>query len=367
MYGVILLVDFVAQSIFAVCNRGSVNRIANKRAGKPASRFKQPLDDGTLLCPEADVSITVVGYREADEDWRKCLRSLQQQTLRPRHLIAVVDGDAPADQEMAKAFDEELRGKSARVIHLPLLLHGLFRQTYDEALIKFEGPKMSNSRWAKFGRWLGNKQTPAEVYALAIARQRIVDQVEVWNDEFSIDRYENVCFTQPHSHKRGAMFTAFAMALWACRTRDGIFTTDSDTLLETNALDEMYCLLSSEERIGGVTAEVKISNRADSFLSRMCSVRYLSAFQLERAAQSLWRCVGCLSGPMAMYKSSSLSTILGPWALQTFMGKETTFGDDRHLSNQLLVHGYYTRYTHRTFCESESPATFVRWVKQQTR
>jgi len=70
---------------------------------------------------------------------------------------------------------------------------------------------------------------------------------------------------------------------------------------------------------------------------------------------------------MAMYKSSSLSTILGPWALQTFMGKETTFGDDRHLSNQLLVHGYYTRYTHRTFCESESPATFVRWVKQQTR
>ena len=91
------------------------------------------------------------------------------------------------------------------------------------------------------------------------------------------------------------------------------------------------------------------------------------AFNIERACQSTWRCVSCLSGPMSMYRSGDLETILFPWNLQTFGGKHTTFGDDRHLTNQLLAHNLHTRYTHRTWCESESPTQFVRWVAQQTR
>lgn len=109
------------------------------------------------------------------------------------------------------------------------------------------------------------------------------------------------------------------------------------------------------------------SGTAPSPFARLCSARYWFAFNVERACQSLWRCVGCLSGPMSMYRASDLETILGPWNLQTFGGKETTFGDDRHLTNQLLAHGLKTRYTHRTWCDSESPTVFVRWVAQQTR
>lgn len=60
-------------------------------------------------------------------------------------------------------------------------------------------------------------------------------------------------------------------------------------------------------------------------------------------------------------------SILSPWILQTFLGKETTFGDDRHLTNRLLSLGHKTVYTHKAVCESDSPAGYVRWVKQQTR
>jgi hyaluronan synthase len=136
---------------------------------------------------------------------------------------------------------------------------------------------------------------------------------------------------------------------------------------ESNALDEMYTLLASSPDLGGVTADVKIWNRNESFLALMCDIRYWFAFNVERACQSFWGCVTCISGPMGLYRAYDLDRILGPWSLQFFAGKETTFGDDRHLTNRLLSLGLKTRYTHRTFCQSESPTHFVRWVKQQTR
>lgn len=145
------------------------------------------------------------------------------------------------------------------------------------------------------------------------------------------------------------MFTAFCMSLYAIKTKHAVFTTDSDTLVKDDALDEMYTLLKSSPNIGGVTADVKIWNRADSFLARLCSVRYWFAFNIERACQSWWHCVSCLSGPMSLYRSSDLHAILGLWNLQTFRGKDTTFGDDRHLSNQILAQGLNTRYSHRTW------------------
>jgi hyaluronan synthase len=129
----------------------------------------------------------------------------------------------------------------------------------------------------------------------------------------------------------------------------------------------MYTLLASSPNLAGVTADVKIWNRNDSFLALMCAIRYWFAFNVERACQSFWGCVSCISGPMGLYRTYDLDRILGPWSLQSFAGRMTTFGDDRHLTNQLLGLGLNTRYTHRTFCQSESPTQFVRWVKQQTR
>jgi hyaluronan synthase len=129
----------------------------------------------------------------------------------------------------------------------------------------------------------------------------------------------------------------------------------------------MYTLLASSPSLGGVTADVKIWNRNASFVTLMASLRYWFAFNVERGCQSFWGCVGCVAGPMAMYKAYDLDRIVGPWSLQRFGGKETTFGDDRHLTNRLLSLGIRTRFTHRTSCQSESPTTFVRWVKQQTR
>ncbi|EED78578.1 predicted protein, partial [Postia placenta Mad-698-R] len=129
----------------------------------------------------------------------------------------------------------------------------------------------------------------------------------------------------------------------------------------------MMALLFSDSRFAGVTGDVRIWNKSESFLALMSSIRYWFAFNVERACQSAFGCVGCLSGPLGLYKTSDLISVLGPWILQSFLGKETTFGDDRHLSNRILSLGHKTGYTHLAMCDSDTPAGYVRWVKQQTR
>lgn len=370
LYGTILISEYLVQLCCAVINRFDVDRITNKLAKKTASaqaggdceKGAKGTSSSTLLNPDSEVSIAVVGYREDEQAWRQCLRSLQTQTLRPKCVIGVVDGNEEPDLSMADAFVSEFESHKAPLIHLPVLLSDLHRETYFNNI-----PKDTRFFVVRFWHYLVGRYRPGHALALSQARQAVVEQVLEWNDKWNISSLDAVCFSQPHGHKRTAMFTAFAMSLYALRTRDAVFTTDSDTLVRDNGLDEMLTLLRSAPEIGGVTADVKIWNRAESLLARLCAARYWFAFNVERACQSLWRCVSCLSGPMSMYRASDLETILGPWNLQTLGGKATTFGDDRHLTNQLLAHGIKTRYTHRTWCDSESPTSFVRWVTQQTR
>jgi hyaluronan synthase len=370
LYGTILLSEYFVQVFCAVSNRIDVNRIANNlkkttmecQEAVYCERGEKSSGPTGIMNPYGQVSIAVVGYREDEKSWRECLRSLQTQTLKPKCVVGVVDGNEEPDISMANAFVDEFKSYKAPLIHLPILLSDLHRDTYLANI-----PEDTRSKFVKFGHYLSGCHRPGHLQALSVARQKIIDQVTEWNIRWNISSLDAVCFSQPHGHKRTAMFTSFAISLWALRTRDAIFTTDSDTLVQDNGLDEMLTLLRSQSEIGGVTADVKIWNRAEGLLTRLCAARYWFAFNIERACQSMWRCVGCLSGPMSMYRSSDLETILGPWNLQTFGGKHTTFGDDRHLTNQLLAHGLKTRYTHRTWCDSESPTTFVRWVAQQTR
>lgn len=369
LYGTILTIEYLVQLTCAVYNRYDINRIVSRLKKSSSASFTGDCEKGlqhdqspAILNPGSEVSVAVVGYREDEQAWRQCLRSLQKSTIRPKCIVGVVDGNDEPDLSMAEAFVSEFESYKAPLIHLPILLSDLHRKTYFARV-----PEDSRSRLVKFWHWLGGRSRPGHAAALAHARQAVIDQVLEWDRQWNISKLDAVCFSQPHGHKRTAMFTAFSMSLYAHRTRDAIFTTDSDTLVQPNGLDEMLALLRSQSDIGGVTADVKIWNRAEGLLPRLCAARYWFAFNIERACQSLWRCVGCLSGPMSMYRSSDLDTILGPWNLQTFGGKDTTFGDDRHLTNQILAHGLRTRYTHRTWCDSESPTTFVRWVAQQTR
>lgn len=112
---------------------------------------------------------------------------------------------------------------------------------------------------------------------------------------------------------------------------------------------------------------MQILNKYDSWISFLSSVRYWMAFNIERACQSYFGCVQCISGPLGMYRNSLLHEFVEDWYNQEFMGNQCSFGDDRHLTNRVLSLGYATKYTARSKCLTETPVEYLRWLNQQTR
>ncbi|KAF6739938.1 Hyaluronan synthase 2 [Oryzias melastigma] len=164
--------------------------------------------------------------------------------------------------------------------------------------------------------------------------------------------------------KREVMYTAFK-ALG--RTVDYVQVCDSDTMLDPASSVEMVKVLEEDPMVGGVGGDVQILNKYESWISFLSSVRYWMAFNIERACQSYFGCVQCISGPLGMYRNSLLHEFLEDWYNQTFMGSHCSFGDDRHLTNRVLSLGYATKYTARSKCLTETPITYLRWLNQQTR
>ncbi|XP_057240192.1 hyaluronan synthase 3 isoform X2 [Malurus melanocephalus] len=142
---------------------------------------------------------------------------------------------------------------------------------------------------------------------------------------------------------------------------------DSDTVLDPACTAEMLRILEADPRVGGVGGDVQILNKYDSWLSFLSSVRYWMAFNVERACQSYFGCVQCISGPLGMYRNALLQQFLEDWYHQTFLGSKCSFGDDRHLTNRVLSLGYRTKYTARSKCLTETPTRYLRWLNQQTR
>lgn len=76
---------------------------------------------------------------------------------------------------------------------------------------------------------------------------------------------------------------------------------DSDTKLDPLATLELVKVLESNTKYGAVGGDVMILNLKDSYISFMSSLRYWMAFNVERACQSFFDCVSCISGPLGMY------------------------------------------------------------------
>lgn len=73
---------------------------------------------------------------------------------------------------------------------------------------------------------------------------------------------------------------------------------DSDTKLDSLATVELVKVLESDPKYGAVGGDVMILNLKESYISFMSSLRYWMAFNIERACQSFFNCVSCISGPL---------------------------------------------------------------------
>lgn len=146
---------------------------------------------------------------------------------------------------------------------------------------------------------------------------------------------------------------------------DFFLTIDSDTVLEKNAVKKMIHYFG-DDSVGIVTGNVRVKNH-NNLLTKLIDIRYWTAFNYERASQSFFGNVLCASGPLSMYRGLLINKVKERYIRQRFLGKECTYGDDRHLTNLILQQQFKVIYAENVEAWTIAPEKIKQWMKQQNR
>lgn len=150
-------------------------------------------------------------------------------------------------------------------------------------------------------------------------------------------------------------------------------TIDSDSVIEPQTLLAMAGPFR-HEKVGAVAGKVAVHNRYKGIIPHMLHVRFILSFDMLRAAQSTYGTVYCCPGALSAYRLSVVRTVLDRWMAQTFMGVPCTYGEDRALTNFVLLEGYDTVYQQTGVVHTVVPSTytklskmFLRWERSYMR
>ena len=144
-----------------------------------------------------------------------------------------------------------------------------------------------------------------------------------------------------------------------------IVFVDSDCVVAPSALRELVQPLA-DPRVGAVCGHADVLNLRDSWLTRMQAVRYFVAFRVVKAAESVFHAVTCCSGCFSAYRREAIVPRMQWWENQRFLGVESTFGDDRSLTNCVL-RDWRVVYEKRAVSHTIVPGTVRAFLVQQTR
>jgi hyaluronan synthase len=140
---------------------------------------------------------------------------------------------------------------------------------------------------------------------------------------------------------------------------------DSDSSVEPDALRKLVQGFA-DPQTGAICGNAEVANPDESWLTRMQVVRYFVAFQVVKAAESVFACVTCCSGCFSAYRRVAVMPHLDAWEHQTLLGAPATFGDDRALTN-VVLRDWKVRYAADAVAHTIVPAGFQLFLRQQLR
>ncbi|XP_035667618.1 hyaluronan synthase 2-like [Branchiostoma floridae] len=305
LYGAVMCVHLIIQSVAALIEHYRIST-------------EEDLEESDRV-----IGLVIAAYQEDPELMRHCLISAKTLKYPKMKIVMVVDGNRDEDFYMKDIFVDIMGKENTATFFWQHNFHTFQSDSIEEV-----------------------SADPTE---------QLVNMVR---------SHQYSCILQEWGGKREALYTGFK-ALGD--TVDYVQVCDSDTILDPMCAMEMAKILDKYEDVGAAVGDVRILNKMDSLISFLSSLRYWMAFNVERASQSFFNCVTCISGPLGLYRSTLIQQVLDHWYEQSFCGSKCTFGDDRHLTNRVLSLGYGTKFTWRASCLTETPSTYLRWLNQQTR
>jgi N-acetylglucosaminyltransferase len=158
---------------------------------------------------------------------------------------------------------------------------------------------------------------------------------------------------------------AQATAITSSRA-DIVIGVDSDTMLAADGIRQLVAALD-DPGVGAVMGEMLVVNASTNWLTRLIDRRYWYACNQVSAAESLFGAVLCCCGPFSGYRRSVLEAVLDDYLNQTFRGRRTTHGEDRHLTNLVLRSGMRTGYAPGARAVTVAPDRMRPFLRQQLR
>ncbi|PIZ80499.1 hypothetical protein COX99_02385 [Candidatus Pacearchaeota archaeon CG_4_10_14_0_2_um_filter_31_10] len=145
----------------------------------------------------------------------------------------------------------------------------------------------------------------------------------------TLKRYENK-ITIIHK-ENGGKISAQVEGLKYVNTEIVIFT-DSDTIMSKNALLELLKPFNNPN-IGGVSGNVKLANRNQTFLTRIISSMYNWSFNTKRHATGGIGVMYVCPGALAAFRTILIQKLLPDYTNQMFLGKKAgDISDDAYLT-----------------------------------
>lgn len=117
---------------------------------------------------------------------------------------------------------------------------------------------------------------------------------------------------------------------------DFLVFTDSDCVLEPDAVERCMLAFQAHPGIGAVSGHARALNSDHNLLTRAQDVWYDGQFGIAKAAESILGSVTCVSGPLAAFRREAIYNYLPAWAGDRFLGAEFRFATDRQLTGYVL-------------------------------
>jgi hyaluronan synthase len=153
-----------------------------------------------------------------------------------------------------------------------------------------------------------------------------------------------------------------------------IVTIDSDSLIEPHTVRRLISPFSREQNVGAVAGCVRVLNLHQGIIPRMLDVAFAFSFDFYRASQSQVNSVFCTPGALSAYLRKPLMNNLDSWMNQTFMGKLSTIGEDRAMTNYILKDGYHVKFQSDAIVYTNVPVRYkqlcnmlLRWARSNIR
>ncbi len=190
--------------------------------------------------------------------------------------------------------------------------------------------------------------------------KEIIDKLSGEAEQFDIKNRLSYYVQPQNAGKRDALVVGAERA-----KHDLVVFVDSDSFLDPFAIRNLVQPFK-DPKMGGVAGRTDVANTYTNCLTKMQSVRYYIAFRVMKAAEGVFDCVTCLSGPLSCYKKSIIMEKKDAWLNQSFLGQKATFGDDRAMTNFVLQH-HRTTYQDSAVCSTIVPNKYNVFLKQQMR